>query len=349
MEINVGAMKKTITVLTVIFLSLLIFSCDKSTKNDTEAPTVSITYPANNFEFSQGTVITITADATDNKGIKEVRFYIDGNFVSLDESEPYEYEWDTGTTKITNHTIYAKAYDTSDNTTTSDIITVTLTEVIPPSKVTMTPHKCDPGDPGCTYTDRNNGIDAYSAGNLDYNWMKIQWDDTPLQKDGDIHHIDIWRFNEYGDTTYVEEIPFIPDSTTYYDKFIGVEDVIQRTWSYFIIPFDEAGNSTNSDTVSYRLIDVPGLQAPANNSTFSVNDSINFSWYGGSHTFRILFFDTSHNLIYSEDTNETSLNLSEIYFVPIPGFSYIWRIDAFFIIGQAVGSESEERLIHFTQ
>ncbi len=235
---------------------------------------------------------------------------------------------------------FACSYDTAENK-----------DPIPPSKITMTPHKCDPGDPGCVYTDRNNGIDAYSAGNLDYNWMKIQWDDTPLQKDGDIHHIEIWRFNEYGDTSFVEEIPFYPDSSTYYDKFIGVVDVIQRTWSYFIIPFDEVGNSTNSDTVSYRLIDVPGLQSPANNSTFSVNDSINFSWYGGSHTYRILFFDTSYNFVYSKDLipGETSFNISEIDFIPIPGFSYIWRIDAFFIIEEAIGSESEERIINFTQ
>ena len=147
---------------------------------------------------------------------------------------------------------------------------------------------------------------------------------------------------------------FIPDSSTYYDKFIGFElPVIQKTWYYFIIPFDEAGNSTNSDTVSYRLIDVPGLQAPANNSTFSVNDSINFSWEGGSDTYRILFFDQSENLQYSKDLSETVCNIPEILegssFSPIPGQTYIWRIDAFFIVGEAVGSESEERLIHFTQ
>jgi hypothetical protein len=96
---------------------------------------------------------------------------------------------------------------------------------------------------------------------------------------------------------------------------------------------------------------VPGLQSPANNSTFSVNDSINFSWYGGSHTYRILFFDTSYNFVYSKDLipGETSFNISEIDFIPIPGFSYIWRIDAFFIIEEAIGSESEERIINFTQ
>ena len=225
-------------------------------------------------------------------------------------------------------------------------------DLIPPSKVEMTPHKCDPGDPGCQYTDQNNGIDAYPAGSLNYNWMKIQWDDTPLQKDGDIHHIDIWRFNEYGDTTFVKQISFIPDSSLYYDKFIGYEEpVIQKTWSYFIVPFDEAGNFTNSDTVSYRLIEVPGLQAPADGSTFSVNDPIEFSWDGTGYTYRILFYDTSHNLIFSDDLipGETSITIDEIEFVPIPGISYIWRIDAFFIVGDDIGSESEERIIHFTQ
>ena len=237
---------------------------------------------------------------------------------------------------------YACSYDKAEND-----------DIIPPSKVTMTPHKCDPGDPECAYTDKNNGIDAYPAGgNLTYNWMKIQWDDTPLQKDGDIHHIEIWRFNEYGDTAFVEQIPFIPDSSTYYDKFIGYEEpVIQKTWSYFIIPFDEVGNSTNSDTVSYRLIEVPGLQAPINNGTFSVNESIDFSWDGLGYTYRILFYDTTHSLVYSKNLNvgDTSFNISEIDFVPIPGYSYIWRIDAFFIVSEAVGSESDERIINFTQ
>lgn len=227
---------------------------------------------------------------------------------------------------------------------------------IPPSKVTMTPHKCDPGDPGCAYTDRNNGIDAYSAGDLNYNWMKIQWDDTPLQKDGDIHHIEIWRFNEYGDTAFVQQIPFIPDSSTYHDKFIGYEEpVVQKTWSYFIIPFDEAGNFTNSDTVSYRLINVPGLQAPADNSTFSVNDSVHFSWTNeGGYTNRILFFDMSHTLQFSKDLipGDTQCSIPEIFegssFSPIPGQSYIWRIDAFTVIGENTGSESQERIINFT-
>ncbi|MBC8527385.1 MAG: fibronectin type III domain-containing protein, partial [Candidatus Cloacimonetes bacterium] len=44
-------------------------------------------------------------------------------------------------------------------------------DTIPPSKVHLTPHLCDVGDPGCT--DRTNGIDAVPTGSeLTYNWMK---------------------------------------------------------------------------------------------------------------------------------------------------------------------------------
>ncbi len=123
-------MKKTVTVLVVIFLSLLIFSCDKTTENDTEAPTVSITYPANNSEFTQGTVITIEVTADDASGIKEVKFYIDNANVATDDAAPYEYVWDTGTTKDTTHTIYAKAWDDNDNSGTSSTINVTLTNTV---------------------------------------------------------------------------------------------------------------------------------------------------------------------------------------------------------------------------
>lgn len=125
-------MKRTKLLFVLLVVSLLvIFSCSEdSTSSDTEPPTVIITYPPNNSEFTQGSDITITTDVTDNKGIKEVRFYINGEFVYLDEEEPYKYEWETGITRDTGHTIYAKAYDTSDNSSTSEVITVTLTEPI---------------------------------------------------------------------------------------------------------------------------------------------------------------------------------------------------------------------------
>jgi len=51
---------------------------------------------------------------------------------------------------------------------------------VPPSKVSLTQHLGDVGDPNSPQlTDKNNGIDASpSSGSLLYNWMKIQWDNN---------------------------------------------------------------------------------------------------------------------------------------------------------------------------
>ena len=123
-------MKKTLTLLMLISISVFIFSCSKTTDTDTTAPTVTITFPVNNSEFTQGAVITLVVTATDAKGIKEVKFYIDGTNVGTDDTSPYEYAWDTGTAKDTTHTIYAKAWDTNDNVGTSSTINVILTNTV---------------------------------------------------------------------------------------------------------------------------------------------------------------------------------------------------------------------------
>lgn len=111
------------------------FSCSKSssTGGDNEAPTVEITNPPDNSVFLSGSVILISAEAEDNEGVKEVLFYIDDSFVSLDAEEPYEYEWDTGTTRDSVHTIYARAYDTTDNNANSEEITVTILTIPTPT------------------------------------------------------------------------------------------------------------------------------------------------------------------------------------------------------------------------
>ncbi|KQC04889.1 MAG: hypothetical protein APR54_08620 [Candidatus Cloacimonas sp. SDB] len=116
-----------VVLFTISLFMLFITACeDNKTNPDTTLPTVAITYPVNNSYFTLGSVIMITAEATDNKGIKEVQFYIDDSMVATDEEEPYQYEWDTGNSRDTTHTIYARAYDTSDNSATSEIIEITL-------------------------------------------------------------------------------------------------------------------------------------------------------------------------------------------------------------------------------
>jgi len=221
---------------------------------------------------------------------------------------------------------------------------------IPPSKVHLIKHKSDVIDSLAIYTDidLNNGIDAVQSGNIGYNWMKIQWGDE-LKKDPDIHHIDVYRYF-YGDpledTVLVATVPYQPDSTQYVDTFEGVETIIQQTWFYFIVPYDEADNFTNSDTVSYKLINKPALLHPAEDSLFSITDTITFSWFGPEgYSYRILFFAQDHKLLYAQDINGLDCNIvpSDLEGL-IPTLVAFWRIDAFEGVG---GSESEERRITF--
>jgi hypothetical protein len=81
--------------------------------SDTVPPTVSITNPANGATVS-GTV-SVTASASDNVGVTEVRFYIDGTYKATDSSSPYSYSWDTTGYSDGSHTVRATAYDAAGN------------------------------------------------------------------------------------------------------------------------------------------------------------------------------------------------------------------------------------------
>lgn len=61
-----------------------------------------------------GTVL-FTAEASDNKDIERVEFYINGNLAE-DQVFPYEYEWDSAKAATGNYSFMAKAYDPAGNT-----------------------------------------------------------------------------------------------------------------------------------------------------------------------------------------------------------------------------------------
>lgn len=104
----------------VICVVLLLNGCDWP---DIESPMVSITYPGDGDTVSG--VVTITATATDNKGVIRVEFYIDDSLEHTDTDEPYSYEWDTSTLPdSSSHTIMARAYDEAENIGESDVINV---------------------------------------------------------------------------------------------------------------------------------------------------------------------------------------------------------------------------------
>lgn len=99
-----------------------------STPPDTTPPTVGVTFPTG------GTVtgtISIAASASDNVAVAGVQFKIDGSNLGIeDASSPYNAGWDTtGYLNGSSHTITAVARDTSNNTTTSSGVGVTVSNI----------------------------------------------------------------------------------------------------------------------------------------------------------------------------------------------------------------------------
>lgn len=99
---------------------------------DTKAPTISLTAP-----ISDSTVLAtslIQANATDNKAVTKVEFYVDGLLKNTDIKEPFEYSWDTKLYKHNSaHTISARAHDEAKNVGTSASINVVVVDVTKPT------------------------------------------------------------------------------------------------------------------------------------------------------------------------------------------------------------------------
>jgi GH18 family chitinase len=102
------------------------------------APTVSITAPANNANFTSPASVTITANAADADGtVSKVDFYNGTTLLGTDATSPYSFSW-TGVA-AGNYTITAKATDNSGAATTSAgiaIVVKTATSTAPTVSIT---------------------------------------------------------------------------------------------------------------------------------------------------------------------------------------------------------------------
>jgi hypothetical protein len=105
---------------------------------DTKAPTISITSPLPDSTVSG--ITTIQANATDNKQVAKVEFYVDDILKNTDKTEPFSYNWDAGAYKHNStHTILLKAYDAAGNIGTSAAINVVVIDVAKPSITIINP------------------------------------------------------------------------------------------------------------------------------------------------------------------------------------------------------------------
>jgi hypothetical protein len=91
---------------------------------DTQAPTTSITAPANGATVSS--TVNVTANASDDVGVTRVEFWLDGALQSTDLTAPYEWSWNTTASTIGAHTLQTKAFDAASNMGTSTTVSVTV-------------------------------------------------------------------------------------------------------------------------------------------------------------------------------------------------------------------------------
>ena len=89
------------------------------------APTVSITSPASGAKVL-GKSITVAANASSSIGVARVQFQLDGANLVSKSSAPYFASWDTTTTSNSSHILTAIAFDTAGNHTTSNAVSVTV-------------------------------------------------------------------------------------------------------------------------------------------------------------------------------------------------------------------------------
>jgi chitinase len=119
---------------------------------DTTAPTTNITSPSNNATVSS--TVTVTATATDDTGVINVEFYVDGTLKKSDNSSPYTYSLDTTTLSNGTHSLMTKAYDAAGNIGSSPTVNITV------SNGTSTP---DTTNPTATITKPTNNATVSST------------------------------------------------------------------------------------------------------------------------------------------------------------------------------------------
>ncbi|MDH3409217.1 MAG: CHRD domain-containing protein [Gammaproteobacteria bacterium] len=124
-----------------IFALFAISACGGSSSNknrpppaDTTAPTVSaVQAPAGT---TVNRVVTLTATASDNVGVADVRFFLDGALLGNDTTAPYSFDWDTSAATDGDHVLRAEAADAAGNVTQSGDVTVTVRNTV---EFTVTP------------------------------------------------------------------------------------------------------------------------------------------------------------------------------------------------------------------
>lgn len=186
------------------------FSLDDVASPDTVAPATAITSPADGAVVSGTT--TVTASASDNVGVTNVEFYLDGVLQGSDTTSPFTWSWNTTAAANGLHNLSSRAYDAAGNNASSTTVTVTVNNVADtqpptaPSNLQLTPAKRKITVSWTASTD-NVGVTGYQ----------------------------IWRATAAAG-------PFTQVGTTTSTSFVNSGLVSNRIYFYYVTASDAAGN-----------------------------------------------------------------------------------------------------------
>ena len=176
----------------------------------------------------------------------------------------------------------------------------------------------------------NNGIDAVMGGD----WLKTQW--FPLE-DSDIDYLRIYRFSDIDYNLDTLNFAQIIDTVDYNDQIYYVDRssmLTDKVNFYFIEAFDNAGNSTLSDTTGYKLIDKPNLISPVDYAIIQSQDinDVTFEWLPSTNAtrYRLLVFNEERELIWQNNPLDIGYFTVQYNGPPVDaGSILIWRVDSF--------------------
>jgi len=193
---------------------------------DITFPVGAITFPPAGSVLSD--IVEIQVTASDDRGIANVEFFIDGSLESTDSNEPYAYSWDTGTaSEDEEHIIAVIVSDHSDNRASFTPIAVIVDNEDPgdglPPVVTITQPAAGQSVTGTVSIQvlaidetAMDQVDFMINGTLEYSDdtepYTYDWDSQSAEDDQD-HIISVTGYDLSGNSTPSQPI------TVYVDNF----------------------------------------------------------------------------------------------------------------------------------
>ena len=262
---------------------------------DNIPPTGFILYPYAGQIVSDN--IEIQVSASDNVGIAEVEFYLDGNLLSSDDQVPYAHEWNTNSSsEDEEHVIYATIIDLQGNSTDLSPISVTVNNDDAPSN-DLTPPIATILTPLSTQAVSDTVIITGFA--------------------SDNHEIERVMF--YVNDQLIETVTDSPFTTNWitYEEANNSEHVIQMTAQ------DPSGNQSSAQPVLVTVINE--YTGEINNLTLlATENTISLSWDAPN--------DAESYKIYKNGSFLTEINEQFLDDVVVPGTEFCYTVSAVNIV-----------------